>query len=76
MHYGDGYMMGIHGFWWIFWLLVVAVGLGLFWGWGRSGRGSARPRETAQELLRRRLASGEITPQDYEARKALLDRDG
>jgi putative membrane protein len=76
MHYGDGYMMGMHGFWWLFWLLAVAVALGLFWSWGRSGRGRARPRETAQELLRRRLASGEITPQDYEARKALLDRDG
>jgi uncharacterized membrane protein len=26
-------------------------------------------------MLRRRLAAGEITPQEYEDRKALLDRD-
>ena len=33
------------------------------------------PRETPHEVLRRRLANGEITPQEYEGRKALLDRD-
>jgi uncharacterized membrane protein len=26
-------------------------------------------------VLQRRLASGEITPEEYEQRKALLDRD-
>jgi putative membrane protein len=76
MYYGEGYMMGMHGFWWLFWALAVVAGIVLFWGSGRPSQSSARPRETALELLRRRLAGGEITPQDYETRKALLDRDG
>ena len=34
-----------------------------------------RPRESAHELLQRRLASGDITAEEYEKRKALLERD-
>ena len=33
------------------------------------------PRETPHEVLRRRLAAGEITTDEYEQRKALLGRD-
>ena len=70
-------MGGMHGWWWLFLLLVI--GAVLFYGWGRPGRRGDRPRETQDEtpheVLRRRLASGEITPQQYEERKALLDRD-
>lgn len=69
----DGGMLGMHGWWWFFWLLVVA-GV-LFYGWGRPGRRRDHPREAPHEVLRRRLANGEITPQQYEERKVLLDRD-
>lgn len=73
MFYGDGYMVGMHGLWWLFWLVLLAGFL--FSGWGRSGRRGNRPRETPHEVLRRRLANGEITTAEYEERKALLDRD-
>lgn len=72
MFHDGGYMVGMHGFWWLFWLLMI--GVLLFYGWGRPGRHSD-PRETPPEVLHRRLASGEITPQQYEERKALIDRD-
>jgi putative membrane protein len=69
----SGYMIGMHGFWWMFWLLLV--GELMFFAWGSpSGRGS-RPREGPHEVLRRRLAKGELTPAQYEEHKALLDRD-
>lgn len=73
MFYGRGYMGGMHGFWWLFWLTVI--GVALFNGWGRRGGCSDHPRETPHEVLRRRLANEEITPQEHEERKALLDRD-
>ena len=77
----EGYMGGMHGGWWFFWLLVI--GAALFFVWQRSDRRGDAPGQTPQpklqekphEVLRRRLASGEITPQQYEEHKILLDRD-
>ncbi len=71
---GGGYLMGgMHWLWWIFWIALVAVIV--FYGWGRPSEQRRRPRERPHEVLRRRLASGEITPDQYEERKTLLDRD-
>ncbi len=70
----DGsYMMGMHGLGWLVLLLVLA-GVFLF-SRGRYADRSGDRRETPHELLRRRLANGEITAAEYEERKALLDRD-
>ena len=72
MFYNGGYYMGgMHGLWWIFWVVLIVVLV--FFGWGRGGEGR-RPRETPLEVLQRRLANGEVSPEDYEKRKALLDR--
>lgn len=70
---GSYFMGGLHGLGWIFWLVVIAALLYL--GRGRLGAQGRQPRETAHEVLRRRLASGDITPEEYEKRKLLLDRD-
>ena len=71
MHYGD--MMGMHTLWWVFWIAVV-FGL-VFWGWGGSPARRDRPRETPHEVLGRRLANGEISTEEYEKRKEVLNRD-
>lgn len=72
MFHDGGYMVGMHAGWWLFWvvmiLLFVAMRPGATW---RQHAG----REAPGAVLQRRLASGEITPQQYEERKALLDRD-
>lgn len=75
MFYDSGgyFMGGMHWFWWIFWIALICVIV--FYGWGRPDEQRRRSRETPHEVLRRRLASGEITPDQYEQRKALLDRD-
>ncbi len=78
MEYNSSYMMGgMHGLWWLFWLVLLAVFLFAGWGslGGRRHRVTELPRDTPHELLHRRLASGEITAADYEERKSLLDRD-
>lgn len=74
MFHDYGYMGGMHAFWWLFWIvLVVAL---VFWGGtGSAMRRGKPPRESPHEVLRRRLAAGEIAIQEYEQRKALLDRD-
>lgn len=74
MMFGDGaYMIGMHGLWWLFW--IVVIGLLLLFAWGPGQRGAGRS-ETPREILLRRLSSGDITPAQYEERRALLDRDG
>ena len=74
MFYDGSYTMGgMHGLWWFFWL--VLIGVLVFYGWGSPSEKRRRPRESPLDVLQRRLASGEIAPEQYEQRKALLDRD-
>lgn len=74
LFYDGGYMMGMHGLGWLV-LLVLLAGVFLF-GRSRYADRDDDRRETPHEMLRRRLASGEITVAEYEERKTLLDRDG
>ena len=77
MFHDGGYMGGMHGGWWILWLLVI--GIALFYVWQRPSRRGDAPEyklpDDPHEVLRGRLARGAITPQQYEELKALLDRD-
>lgn len=77
MFHDSAYMVGMHWLWWLLWLPLL--GIIFFSPWGRSARrdkpSRETPPETPPEVLRRRLAAGEITPQEYEQCKALLDRD-
>ncbi|MFT7402387.1 MAG: putative membrane protein [Hydrogenophaga sp.] len=78
MHMFDdgGYMMGgVHGLWWILWL-VVLIGLVVFYVWGQPGARRQDSRDAPLDVLKRRLASGELSPEEYEKRKALLDGGG
>lgn len=68
-----GYMIGMHWFWWLFWVAVLGVIFLVLSG--STVRRDGASRETPHEVLRRRLAAGEITTDEYEQRKALLDRD-
>jgi putative membrane protein len=74
MDYEGGYFMGgMHWIWWIFWLALIVVVV--FYGWGRPSGRRRGTRETPHEVLNRRLANGEISADEYEQRKLLLDRD-
>ena len=77
LYNGPGMMGGPCGLGWLIWALIVGLLLVLaLRGW-RRGDGPRHPaRETPAQRLQRGLASGEISPEDYERRKALLDRDG
>ncbi|MBA4260722.1 MAG: hypothetical protein C0443_01495 [Comamonadaceae bacterium] len=66
-------MGGMHAFWWVFWLILVLVVA--YTVWSPRQRSQRPDSESPHELLQRRLAKGEITPEAYEQAKALLDRD-
>lgn len=70
---GGMFMGGWHWLWWLFWVVLIA-GL-FFYGWGRPSAQRRRLRDTPLQILQRRLANGEITTDEYEKRKALLERD-
>jgi uncharacterized membrane protein len=76
MFHDGGHMVGMHGQWWMLWLIVLVAFL--FLGMGRSGFRRDPPHdvptEDLHELLHRCLASGDMTSGEYEERKVLLDR--
>jgi len=69
-HYGDWWMMGIGM---LFWIAVLAV---VVWLIVRTtGPRAAEPRgDSAEEVLRRRFAAGEIDAEEYDRRLELLRR--
>jgi len=71
--FDHGHMVGMHGFVWLFRLVLIAAVFVAVWG--RSGRRGRSRHVSPHEILQRRLASGEITSQGYEERKRLLDRE-
>jgi putative membrane protein len=68
-----GYMAGMHGYWWFF--LIAAVVVFAIWGGSGYSRRGGQPPDTPHQILRKRLAGGEISTEEYEQRKAVLDRD-
>lgn len=70
MHYIGESFWGMHFFWWFFWVAIVVM---LFTP--ITPISVSRRRDTPLEILQRRYAAGEISMQEYEERKATLERD-
>ena len=65
----DGYhFMGMHIIWWIIWILFIiwVFATPFFYG-------SVRNRDTSYDILRKRFAAGEITKEEYQEAKSILD---
>ena len=61
--------------WMAFWYGVgLVLVVGMLWLLFVAFRGSSRAKETAEEILRRRLAAGEIDTEEYERRLAVLSK--
>lgn len=62
-----------HGFWMLVWWLVIAAAVvSVLWVMARLGSRRQDSAETAEELLRRRFATGEIEEEEYDRRLAAL----
>ena len=69
---GGGWFLGMHLLWWLFWMLLIVGFASLF---TPEPRRSSRRRDTPLEILQRRFAARQISHQDYERRRAVLERD-
>lgn len=70
--YDSTHVFGMHLFWWLFWILAWGSFFSLLTPVPR--RRWNRLRESPNEILLRRLAQGEINEQEFESRKAVIDR--
>ena len=71
MYGHDGYFWGMHGLWWLFWLILLVL---LFTVAPPVPKRSPR-RETPLDILQRRYAAGELSTEEYEQRRAVLERE-
>jgi putative membrane protein len=73
-HWADGgwWMMGLTMVVWVL-LLVLLVAL-IVWLVSRASRGPDRGVDSAEEVLRRRFAAGDIDAEEYERRLSALRR--
>ena len=63
---------GMHIFWWAFWILLIVVLLATV---TPVPKNQMRSGERALDILRRRYAAGQFSTEEYERRKAVLERD-
>lgn len=70
MHDGNHYW-GMHFFWWFFWIIII------LWAYRTSRKNTSQQakEDGALEILRKRFAKGEITKDEYEEMKKILDKD-
>ena len=72
MDYGD---MGTYGWIWMTLVMGFWIAVAVLVGWMAIRKGDARPPTTnAEEILRRRYASGEINEIDFESARQTLRR--
>jgi putative membrane protein len=71
MFYYGYHFLGMHILWWIFWLFFLC------WIFLTPWYVPGRPyhKDTPLDILKRRLASGAITKEDYEERRKILEGD-
>lgn len=70
MHYDGWGFWGMHLFWWLFWIALIVALFSVFTPVSRGRR-----REKPLDILQRRYAAGELSTEEYEERKRILERD-
>ena len=59
---------------WLWWIVPFLICGWMIWSMARMPMGSG-PKSSALERLRERYAAGELTTEEFEERKAVLERD-
>ena len=67
----DYHFFGMHMFWWFFWIMLLF----LMFGWFEPVPKKRVRRDSALDILQKRFAAGEITLDEYNERRAVLERD-
>lgn len=61
-----------HGFMWLIWIVIIVAIVFLIRAGGGS-IGASADRETAMEILNKRLARGEISEEEFKQKKKLME---
>ena len=72
MHMYNGYhFFGMHLMWWFMWLVL------LFWIFATPYDipGQRKKKDSSFDILQKRFASGQITKEEYQERKKILEND-
>lgn len=73
MFHGDGWsFVGMHLIWWLVWIVIISSAFTIF---TPVPKNQLRSGERALDILRRRYAAGQVSTEEYEQRKAVLERD-
>lgn len=72
LHTTGWYFVGMHFFWWAFWIVLILIA---FTTVTPVPKNQLRASERALDILRRRYAAGQLSTEEYERRKAVLERD-
>ena len=72
LHATGWWFFGMHFLWWAFWILLIGA---LFSTVTPVPKNQLRSGERALDILRRRYAAGQVSTEEYERRKAVLERD-
>lgn len=70
MHW-EYHFMGIHLLWWVFWIVLLIVLIGGFSLWPER----LAKKDSPLDILQKRFASGEISTDEYEEKKRILESD-
>jgi putative membrane protein len=72
MMFHSDWFLGVHLLWWLLWLAVIVALVVVVAGLQRR---TSNRRETPLERLQRRYAEGQMSSEEYEERRAKLERD-
>ncbi|AMC11786.1 hypothetical protein Lupro_11120 [Lutibacter profundi] len=62
---------GMHGFWWLFWIIALIVIFLVL----KPYLINKKEKDSSLEILRRKYASGNISTEEYEERKRILENE-
>jgi len=70
-YYYNYQLIGMHFYWWILWIILIVWVFALPY----DIPGQRKKKDSPFDILRRRLAAGEITKEEYQEYKVLLEKD-
>jgi len=67
----DGGFIGMHLLWWVFWIVLLVV----MFGWFEPVPKKRIRKDSPFDILQKRLASGDITNEEYAEKKRIIEND-
>jgi putative membrane protein len=69
--YNGYHFGGMHFIWWVVWIILILWVFAIPY----DIPGQRKKKDSALDILQKRLAAGQITKEDYQEHKALIEKD-